>query len=684
MKTVNAKGLRAVLQVMICLTLACACGMMASAQNTPSSDPKHSSDTFQLTVNSDQIWINPNAVQVSIPAALNGAIRLEGPWSFHTGDDPGWANPKFDDSQWERISLKSTLLDQGIEPYSGYAWYRIRVQLQPSSKAAETRLALLVTPFTVGQMQVFANGVEIGRTKGMHEPPVHYQSGPFPNQLPLPLPDGSIVLAVRTWAGVPVEHGVIDRIAIGGLDHVQESYLLARALHWDEYILSGLLESFLFFCVAILGAVLYAAQRHHVEYLWMALLCLSVTFMGTVEYFYNYGTMPLSVFEVVSLYTSRIFMVVTLEFVLCFAGSIHPRIVRGTQIAFLLVPVLWFLHLEKAYEVITVASEIVFSAMVVVMLFRAWRRGLTEAGVMLVPFFLASTADSINTLLDYAVERWGLSKSFAAHRLHMGPVEVGTSGLAYLVFLGSLVAVIFYRFIRVSLVEQRSAAEIDAARSVQALLIPTSLPSNRNFVMESAYLPANGVGGDFFQALPLKDDSMLIVVGDVSGKGLQAAMNASTLVGALRNELSHEPGTVLEHLNHVMLGATSGPGGFVTAGFSTCLCARIWPSGKMVIANAGHLSPYRDGREIELPACLPLGVIPGVEYEETTLQLNHGERLTFLSDGVVEATDAKGELFGFERTKQVSHESARYIAQIAQRFGQTDDITVVSLYFVPA
>lgn len=670
MMSVNPRGLRAVLRLMMCLILACVCGMMAGAQD---SAPSYS-----------VISINANAVQVSIPAALHGAIRLEGPWSFHTGDDPRWAQPGFDDSQWERIMLSSTLLEQGIESYSGYAWYRIRVQLQPSSKAAETRLALLVTPFTVGQMQVFANGVEIGRTRGMHEPPVHYQSGPFPNQLPLPLPDGTIVLAIRTWAGVPVEHGTIDRVAIGGIDHVQESYLLARALHWDEYILAGLLESFLFFCVAILGAVLYAAQRHHVEYLWMSMLCLSVTFMGTVEYFYNYGTMPLSVFNILSLYTSRIFMVVTLEFVLCFASSVHPRVVRGIQIAFLLVPLLWFLSLEKTYEVLTVASEILFSAMVVVMLFRAWRRGLIEAGVMLVPFFLASTADSINTLLDYAVERWGLSHSFAAQRLYLGPVEVGTSGLAYLVFLGSLVAVIFYRFIRVSLVEQRSAAEIDAARSVQALLIPTSLPSNRNFVLESAYLPAGGVGGDFFQALPLKDDSMLIVVGDVSGKGLQAAMNASTLVGALRNELAHEPGTVLKHLNQVMLGATSGPGGFVTAGFATCLCARIWPSGKMVISNAGHLSPYRDGREIELPANLPLGVIPGVEYEETTVQLNHGERLTFLSDGVVEAADAKGELFGFERTKQVAHESARYIAQIAQRFGQTDDITVVSLYFVPA
>jgi len=87
---------------------------------------------------------------------------------------------------------------------------------------------------------------------------------------------------------------------------------------------------------------------------------------------------------------------------------------------------------------------------------------------------------------------------------------------------------------------------------------------------------------------------------------------------------------------------------------------------------------------MELSACLPLGIIPNVEYEQATIQLTPGDRLIFLSDGVVEATDTKGELFGFERTQQVSHEPARFIAQTAQRFGQTDDITVVSLYLVPA
>jgi hypothetical protein len=373
-------------------------------------------------------------------------------------------------------------------------------------------------------------------------------------------------------------------------------------------------------------------------------------------------------------------MVATLEFILRFTGSPLRRLVRIVQLCVMLFPLLSVVHLEKTYEILSVTAEIVFCGLVAVMLFRAWRRGLTEAGVMLVPFFLGSSADSIDTILDYFAMRHVLPDSFSSHQFHFGPVQFSISILSYTIFLGSLVAVIFYRFIRVSQEEQRSSAEIEAARSVQAMLIPTQLPSNRNFMLDSAYLPANGVGGDFFQVLPLKDDSMLIVVGDVSGKGLQAAMNASTLVGALRNELSHEPATVLSHLNQVMLGASSGP----IAGFATCLCARIHPNGEMIIANAGHLSPYRDGREMELAACLPLGVIPNVEYEQSTFQLKHGDRLTFVSDGVVEATDQKGELFGFERTQQVSHEPARYIAQIAQRFGQTDDITVVSLYFVPA
>jgi serine phosphatase RsbU (regulator of sigma subunit) len=148
--------------------------------------------------------------------------------------------------------------------------------------------------------------------------------------------------------------------------------------------------------------------------------------------------------------------------------------------------------------------------------------------------------------------------------------------------------------------------------------------------------------------------------------------------------LSHDPATVLTHLNHVLIGAVSSPGAVpeldAAPCFATCLCARIFPDGTLIVANAGHLSPYRDGRELELKPNLPLGVIAGVTFEQSTFQLDRGDRLVFLSDGVVEAMNPQRELFGFERTRQVSNESARYIAQTAKRFGQTDDITVVSLY----
>jgi hypothetical protein len=620
--------------------------------------------------------------QLVVPSTIHGTMRIDNAWRFRMGDDPAWANPTFDDSSWDKINLNAPLAEQGIETYSGYAWYRIR--LHPVPELAQLPLALMVVPNSVGQMQVMANGVELARTKGMTDEgvglPTMYQSSPFTMQITQAAADGTVVLAIRTWADVPISRGLVARAELGEPESIADKVALEQGREWDQHVLAGLIVSFLFLSVTVLGATLYLAQRNHSEYLWLCLLCLSVTITGAVETAFSASLLSYGIFRILELWTGHIFMVVTLEFVLRFTVSEFRRTIRGLQIAYLLTPLTSFLPFHQLYNVLSILSQVSFSLIVVFLLFRAWRRGRLEAGVMLVPFFLAATADSIDTVLDYAATQHWIGERFTSMRHHFGQVEFSTSTVAFLVFLCSLVAVILYRFVDVSQDEQRSAAEIEAARSVQALLIPTQMPSMKSFMLESAYLPANGVGGDFFQVLPLKDDSMLIVVGDVSGKGLQAAMNASTLVGALRNELSHDPATVLAHLNTVMLGATSG----AVAGFATCLCARIYPNGQMTIANAGHLSPYRDGREMELIACLPLGIIPDVEYEQTTVKLKHGDRLTFISDGVVEAADPKGELFGFERTQQVSHEPARYIAQTAQRFGQTDDITVVSLYFVPA
>ena len=661
------------------LAMACAC-----PAQTATAPPKNTPATTAAPAASAA------AQAPTEPSSIRTVLNLNGPWRFQQGDDLEWAEPGFDDSHWQTVILSEPLTAQGVDSYTGYAWYRMRLgseQLaQFKTASANAPLELLVSSEGVGQLDVFVNGLEAGHTRGMTERQAMYQSPPFVVRISSTDAAGTAVVAIRSWAGPPytVGRGLIEKIELGADDDIADRLSMAIGRQWNEHVTAALGVTFLFLCVTVLGAALYTWQRHHAEYLWLALLCLSVAAGGAADVAFGLAAMPVDAYRIFSSWMGRILMAVTLEFVLRFTATEERRTVRIMQVAVLLLPIVAMTPLQQVYEVLSVAAEIVFCALVCVLLYRAWRRGKQEAGVMLLPFLLGATADSADTILDFAASKHWLPQQFASHRFHLGPIEFGTGTISYTVFLASLVAVILFRFIRISEVEQRSTAEIAAARSVQALLIPTQLPSNKNFMLESAYLPVNGVGGDFFQVLPLKDDSLLIVVGDVSGKGLQAAMNSSTLVGALRNELSHDPGTVLDHLNHVLLGAVSSPGAVpeldAAPCFATCLCARIYPDGTLTVANAGHLSPYRDGRELELPPGLPLGVIADSHYEQTTFLLNRGDRLVFLSDGVVEAQNSEGELFGFERTQQVSNEPARYIAQTAKHFGQTDDITVVSLY----
>ena len=133
---------------------------------------------------------------------------------------------------------------------------------------------------------------------------------------------------------------------------------------------------------------------------------------------------------------------------------------------------------------------------------------------------------------------------------------------------------------------------------------------------------------------------------------------------------------VLAHLNRVLHGQITG--------FVTCTAALIAANGNMTLANAGNLPPYRNGQELDVESGLPLGITPDAEYSETACQLNPNDRLTFVSDGVVEATNEHRELFGFHRTQAISTHSASAIAEAAKQFGQNDDITVLTLTLTPA
>ena len=217
--------------------------------------------------------------------------------------------------------------------------------------------------------------------------------------------------------------------------------------------------------------------------------------------------------------------------------------------------------------------------------------------------------------------------------------------------------------------KHRLSSELEAARAVQQLMLPASGASTAAFTLDAVYEPATEVGGDFHWSRTGAGGSLIAMVGDVSGKGLKAAMLVSVVIGILRNEKSASPAVIVQALNDGLTGHTGG-------GFVTCCCARFDVDGRVTIANAGHPSPYCDGREVEVEAGLPLGVMAGVAYEETVVT---GERFTFLSDGVVEAENAQRELFGFERTREISMKPAREIAEAAKAWGQNDDITVVTV-----
>jgi GAF domain-containing protein len=218
------------------------------------------------------------------------------------------------------------------------------------------------------------------------------------------------------------------------------------------------------------------------------------------------------------------------------------------------------------------------------------------------------------------------------------------------------------------------AAELQAASTVQQLLLQSASRSTPGFQVDSVYLPASEVGGDFFFVSPAPDGSLTAIVGDVSGKGLTAAMRVAMILGALRRETSYDPSDILSNLNNALIAQGQ-------LGFTTACCVRIFLSGEFTLANAGHIAPYLSGREIATPPALPLGVAPDQSYELVTGRLLQEERLVLLSDGVPEARSTLGELYGFERLPSLTLMPARDIAEAAQQFGQEDDITVLTLAF---
>jgi hypothetical protein len=307
------------------------------------------------------------------------------------------------------------------------------------------------------------------------------------------------------------------------------------------------------------------------------------------------------------------------------------------------------------------------------------RRGNREAGILLIPAILQSLSIYIQVGLFFmsqvpAFQATSNRAGVLLFRLPAGPFQLSLDQFGRLLYVLSLAVIIVLRSTRISRQQALLEGEMAAAREVQGVILPDESERVSGFTVESVYEPAQQVGGDFFQILPAGEGGLLLVMGDVAGKGLPAAMLVSLLVGAIRGvaAFTREPAELLANLNERLIGR-------VDAGFATALAAHIAVDGRVTVANAGHLSPYLDGLEVELAGALPLGIKSRVRYETKHFHLGPGSRLTFYSDGVVEAQNQRGELFGFERGRELSMQPAAAIAAAAKNFGQRDDITVVAI-----
>jgi len=260
---------------------------------------------------------------------------------------------------------------------------------------------------------------------------------------------------------------------------------------------------------------------------------------------------------------------------------------------------------------------------------------------------------------------------------HPFGVYIPIGMLATIVSLVMITVLLLRRFFKGRREREQLRREMEQARTVQSVLVPQEVATVPGFQIQAVYEPAGQVGGDFFQILPLENGGVLAVIGDVSGKGMPAAMTVSLLVGTVRTlaHFTQSPGEILAQMNHRMLARSQG-------GFTTCLVLRADADGTLTVANAGHIAPYLDGRELGLENGLPLGLAAEAAYAESNFTFAPHKQLTLMTDGVAEARSKGGELFGFDRTAAISTEPAKKVVRTAQAFGQDDDITVVTLSLI--
>jgi serine phosphatase RsbU (regulator of sigma subunit) len=638
-------------------------------------------------------------------------VPLNGPYKFTVGDSPIdpathqplWSEPTFDDSHWETVDLTpppgsyDPLLGsssyvpgwtaKGHPGYSGYAWYRIRVKVNapPGEKLS------LAGPIDVDDaFQAFANGTLLGSFGDFsNRHPVIYNSQP--TLFPLPssalshASDGVQVLAFRLWMDPSTPLFEADAGGFHNAPLLGQAAAVAAAyqVRWLSLIRAyaiAPIEALLFSLFALLVLSLTLFDRSDKVYYWIAAAFLLTT-VYSIEFTISAWSQHLSgvafnvsqnvVYE--PLFLAAWVMVWWVWFQLKRPASLPKAVIvltllymvstlLGDEIIFGLVshPVAVGFHLLSA------GVRLVFLALLVLIVILGVRRQGREGWLALPAVVLLGIARFENELAVLHIkEAWF---PFGA-QLTLG--QIADVLLVFALFI------LLLRRLLLSLRAQRQQAlDIKQAAEVQQVILPESSFTFPGLAIETEYRPAREVGGDFFQIIPHPTDgSLLIVAGDVTGKGLQAGMLVALLVGATRStaELNPDPLVILQSLNRRLLGRRSAQ--------ATALALRIAPDGHATLANAGHIPPYLNGHPLDMEGSLPLGMIEGAEFSVMHFQLSAEDKLVIISDGILEATDSEGQLFGFDRVQEHLRDnfSAAALADAAQRFGQEDDISLISL-----
>jgi sigma-B regulation protein RsbU (phosphoserine phosphatase) len=618
--------------------------------------------------------------------SMGTPVNLGSLWLAQPGDDPQWAQPGFDDRQWPVFNTSEPAVLQGMQDVNAI-WYRTHVRIPAGTR----HLALSLT-IIGGSDEIFVNGTRIGGWGSF----AGDGDDRFTNQWTGAIPDaalgsGDLTIAIRTRAG-HMSHG--GDFPIAGLSLLTTPLLgparqiedIQSLLRFRNYTSNGT-NLLLVLLVLLITVALALTVRNETEYRVLA-VAIAARASGQIQLLWMlaWGAPRTMWTQLLESSLSLVATVAMIEFVRIVLGLRRSRWFRLYYGLLLLWPAavifLYFwapghpmnslvtVGLNLSIETVTAPATM---GLPLLALWVAWRRRNGDAWLLSVPLLINASFEyySFTVYMLYVMHVVTAGAMVAAEQTPIRAFNVAWPEVVSFAFSVALLVFLVIRTIRLAREKARAASEMQAVKTLQSLLLARSHQATPGYAVETAYRPASEVGGDFFLVSPGPDGSLVAVVGDVSGKGLLAAMRVSLILGALNRETSRLPAEVLNRLNTVLLGQGD-------MGFTTACCVRVEANGDFSFANAGHLNPYLDGVELEAPGILPLGLKPDQTYATVTGHLEPGQRLVLLSDGVPEAR-AKRELLGFDKLVELTRLGAADIADAAQNFGQEDDITVLAL-----